>query len=176
VRLSVLDIRNHRFGRALNGYDRREVESFLQMIGEDYESLTLEADALRQRVRELEGQVNEFSIEERQLREAILSVQSVSEDMKRVALKECETILGDAELRAEKIVESAHRRAATLSEDIREMKLLRARMAAAVRNAVGTHLTLLESLSEDGDERAVEESKVTYLSPSARVLGSGEGA
>jgi hypothetical protein len=69
-------------------------------------------------------------------------------------VKEAEVLIGEAEIRGEKVLEAAHRRAAKLSDDIREMKLVKMRLSAAVRSAIQTHLELLETLASDPPEEA----------------------
>jgi hypothetical protein len=58
-------------------------------------------------------------------------------------------IVGEAEIRGEKVLEAAHRRAAKLAEDIREMRMVKTRLAAAVRSTIETHLSLLETLAAE---------------------------
>jgi len=42
MRLTPLDIQNHHFSSRLRGLDRAEVEAFLHLVAEDYESLVRE--------------------------------------------------------------------------------------------------------------------------------------
>jgi hypothetical protein len=57
--------------------------------------------------------------------------------------------IGEAEVRAEKILDAAHRRAAKLQEQVRELRLLRGRVAAALRATLETHAGLLSGLISD---------------------------
>ena len=173
MRLTPLDIRNHPFESRWRGYDPGEVDTFLRMASEDYEAVVREAEALRERVRALEARVEQLSAQEQTLRETIVTAQGLAEDLKRTAVKESEVLVGEAEVKAEKILDAAHRRAAKLAEDIREMKQLRSRIAAAVRSTIETHLTLLEGLAEDLPEDPLLDGKVTYLARSAKGAGSG---
>ena len=152
MRLTPLDIQNHRFNTRFRGFDPAEVEAFVRLIAEDVESLVRERDGLRQQVRALEARVEELSVNERTLQETLVTAQALSEDLKKTAVKEAEVMLSEAEVKGEKLLDGAQRRAARLTEDIREMKLLRARLAGAIRGTIETHLELLESLSADADE------------------------
>jgi len=162
VRLSPLDIQNHRFSSRLRGLDAGEVEAFLQLVAEDYETLLRERDALSDRARALQARVEELASTEKALQEAILTAHSLSEDLKKTAMREAEVTVSEAEVRAEKILEASHRRAARLAEDIREMRVLRQRLGAALKNTIETHLALLETLTQTEDDEDVE-GKVAYL-------------
>jgi cell division initiation protein len=163
MRITPLDIRNHDFHQRFKGYDGAEVDDFLRMIAEDYEGVLRELASLRDDKGQLEVRVAELSGREAILQETLTTAQQMSEDLKRTALKESEVMLGEAEIKAEKILDAAHRRAARLAEDIREMKSLRSRLSAAVRAAIETHLGLLEGLAEDDSEDPGVEGKVAYL-------------
>lgn len=163
MRLTPLDIQNHRFATRFRGLDPVEVESFLSLLAEDYETLLRERDALADRVRNLERRVEELSQNEKILQDTLIMAQTLSEDLKRTAMKESEVLVSEAEVKAEKVLDAAHRRAAKLAEDIRAMRQLRGRLAAALKQTIQTHLALLETLSADGEVEA-EAEKIAYLS------------
>ncbi|MEE8507856.1 MAG: DivIVA domain-containing protein [Myxococcota bacterium] len=152
MRITPLDIRKHGFRRRISGYDREDVDAFLGMVAEDYEGLLREVDGLRQQVIRLEVTVEELASNEAILQKTLTTAQRLSDDLKQSATAEAEVLIGQAEIRGEKILDAAHRRAAQLSADIREMKNLRCRMAADVRTTLQTHLTLLEGLVNDPPE------------------------
>jgi cell division initiation protein len=149
LRITALDIRTHVFPRTIGGYARDEVDAFLDMISDDYEALLRETQALRENVIRLEVQVERLSSNEAILQETLTTAQQLSQDLKQTAVKEAETVIGEAEVKAEKVLDAAHRRATRLAIDLREMKELRTRLAASVRATIDTHLGLLDALAQD---------------------------
>lgn len=175
MRLSPLDIQNHHFSTRLRGLDRAEVETFLQLVSEDFESLLREAESLRKRVRELEARVEELSGNEKQLQDTLVTAQGLSEDLKRTAMREAEVMVSQAEVQAEKILDASHRRAAKLAEDIRELKRMRSRLGSSLRSTIESHLAMLDSLSE-GDAEEPDEAKIAYLGRAeGKKSSQGEG-
>lgn len=171
--MTPLDIQSHRFARRFSGLDPDEVESFLRMVAGDYEELLRSSDTLRDQVRRLEARVEELSSKEQLLQDTLVSAQAMAEDMRKAALKEAEVTLSEAEVKAEKVLDAAHRRASRLAEEIREMVGLRSRLATALRAAIDTHLSLIDSLEEDPPEDPQLAGKVTYLArPAARRSAS----
>ena len=169
MRLSPLDIHNHRFGRRLSGYDREEVDSFLRMVAEDYEASIQDANGLRERVRQVEARLEELSSNENVLRDAIVSAQGLCEELKRTAVKEAELMISESEVKAEKLQQAAHRRAAEVAEDIREMKRLRTRLATAIRKTIELHLSMLDGLDRDPEGEFQLESKIAFLAQHGRA-------
>jgi len=163
VRLTPLDIQSHQFAHRLRGLDAAEVEAYLRMVAEDFEGVIRETDRQRERIRELEARVGEMASREETLRATLMTAQEVSEDLRRTAAKEAEVLLAEAEVKAEKVLDAAHRRVAKLAEDIREMRQLRMRIGTSVRAAIETHLQILEGLAEDGPEDPLLDGKVAFL-------------
>lgn len=174
MRLSPLDIQNHHFSTRMRGVDRAEVETFLQLVSEDFESLLRECEAMRKRVRELEARVEDLSGNEKRLQETLVTAQGLSEDLKRTAMREAEVMISQAEVQAEKILDASHRRAAKLAEDIRELKRLRSRLGASLRSTIETHVALLETLTE-GEGEEPDEAKIAYLARPKAKATPGEG-
>ena len=171
MRITPLDIRKHAFPRRLSGYDRAEVDGFLRMVAEDYESQLREAERLRKQVVELQARVETLSANETVLQETLTTAQKLSEDLKRTAAKEAEVTISEAEIKAEKVLGAAHRRASRLSEDIREMKALKSRLAMALRTTIETHLGLLEGLAADPPEEGPLGQPSRPRSPGERTAG-----
>jgi len=173
VKLTPLDIQKHVFSRRLRGADPLEVESFLQLVSEDYEALMRERDRLQERVDQLEARVEELARNEKTLQDTLVTAQTLSEDLKKTAMREAEVRVTEAELQAEKVLEASHRRAARIAEDIREMKALRGRLAAALRQTLETHLALVDTIGTI-DESDLEVEKVAYLAGAQPRRASSE--
>jgi len=136
VRLTSLDTRSQRFASRLRGVDGGEVENFLHLVSEDYAALSKERDQLAERVRELEERVEELQGTERLMRDTLVTAQSLAADLKQTAIRESEVRVSEAEVMAEKLLDAAHRRAAKLADDVRELRALRSRLAQALRQTV----------------------------------------
>lgn len=175
MRITPLDLRNHTFARRFSGYARDEVDEFLRLVAEDYESVLRELGGQAEQIVRLEAQVELLATNEQVLQDTMMTAQKVSEDLKRTAMKEAEVLIGEAEVKSEKVLEAAHRRASALAEDIREMKQLKARLAASVRGAFETHLRMLDGLAADPPGDPLLDGKVSYLRRTAKGRAPGEG-
>ncbi len=175
MRITPLDIRNHTFPRRVGGYARGEVDTFLKMVSDDYEELLREAQVLREQLIRLEAQVERLASNELILQETLITAQKLSEDLKRTAVKEAEILIGEAEVKAEKVLDAAHRRTTRLAVDLREMKQLRTRLAASVRATIDTHLGLLDALAKEPPDEPLLTSSVAFL-VSGKPDSTGPGA
>jgi cell division initiation protein len=156
VRLTPLDIRSQRFVSRLRGVDPGEVENFLHLVSEDYAAISREREQLAEKVRELEARVAELQGNEKLMRDTLVTAQQLAEDLRNTAIRESEVRISEAEVKAEKVLDAAHRRASKLGEDIRELRALRTRLAQALRQTVETHLSLIDAIQEAADADAGE--------------------
>lgn len=152
MRITPLEIQNHQFSRRFSGLDPEEVSTFLKMVADDCQGLVRENEQLRDSVHQLEKRNTELASGEKILRETLVSAQGMAEKLRETAVAESDVLLSTAEIRAEKILDASHRRAATLSEEIRELRGLRTRVASSLRTTIATHLSLIDRLDQDDDE------------------------
>ena len=179
MRMTPLDVQSHQFATRFRGYDPDEVTAFLRIVSEDYESLVRATESQADRILRLETRIEELSAQEHLLKETLLTAQSMTEELSRVAEREAEVRLAEVEVRAEKILDASHRRAARLAQDIREMGALKIRLAESLRSAAETHMALLDTLEADPEQenplvQGLEEGTVAFLKAGlSTVFGHG---
>ena len=172
MRMTPLDVQSHSFARRFRGYDPDEVDAFLRIVSEDYEALVRETTSQTDRLWRLERRIEELSAQEQLLKQTLISAQAMCEELRRTAERDAELRLAEVEVRAEKILDASHRRAAQLAQDIREMRALRTRLAESMRSAAETHIALLATLEADPLEdpliKGLAEGTVAYLKADRR--------
>ena len=154
MRMTPLEIQSHRFAQRRRGYDRDEVESFLQMVTEDYEALVMESAEQRECNRQLEEQLETARGQESLLRATLISAQSISDQMRTATDKECQARLNQAESEAHETLEAAQREVARLTENIRELRGLRTRIGESLRTVIQTQLGWVDQLMAQPDPGA----------------------
>ncbi len=163
MRLSPLDIQSQQFRQKIRGFDPREVETFLELAAAEFEELIRENGGLKETLARLGNQYEELKQREQTLKETMMTAQKITEDMKASARKEAEIILREAELKADKMLDDAHRKLAVLSDQIVEIKRIRAQFETAVRAAAQGHLKMLDVTTEALDAQAGREENIKYL-------------
>lgn len=166
MKLTPLDIRQKRFEAAMRGYDRREVEGFLELIAGELEEVVKENIAAKEELKRVQLRLEQHVERERMLQETMVTAQRISEDMKVAAKKESEIILADAEQQAERIVQTAHQKLVQVVQDINELKRQRVQFESQVRAVIDAHGKLLDAFRTpsfaDQDWARVEDN-VSFL-------------
>ena len=156
MKITPLDITQKTFRRAFRGCDSQEVEAFLALVASEVEALAKEAQTLREDARRMQEEISDLRSRERTLQETMITAQKACEDIRDAARKEAEITLSEAELQAEKIVQSAHLRYLRIVDDIGEAKRQRAQFEAGVRAIAEGHLKLLDAFRDAPPEATVE--------------------
>lgn len=100
--LTPAELRNKTFKNG-HGYDKREVEQFMNELAADYEHLLKENEDLKKNVQELGDSVRYYKSIEKTLQKALILAEKTSQDIKATAIKEAEVIEMEAKAKAEKI-------------------------------------------------------------------------
>jgi cell division initiation protein len=157
MRISALDIRQQQFSKRVRGFDRQEVEAFLEDVAEDYESVVKENTLLKEQLAALEERSRNITEHERTLQDTLITTHRLTEEMKQAAKREAEILVRDAEMRGEKIIEEMRAEEARLRQDIGALKRLRHQFIEEVRGTLARYERLMASepgLSDGDDDRA----------------------
>jgi len=122
MRITPLDIRQKQFSLKFRGFDIHEVDQFLELIGEDMETLIRENNSLRDELARQEAQLQEFRDTERALKNTMMSAQQIVEDMKQNATRDGDLIMREAERKGDAIIRRAQKKASEIEEHVLEIK------------------------------------------------------
>jgi cell division initiation protein len=150
VKISPMDIQRQSFDRSFRGFDRDEVRTFLTTLSEEVATLQREKDELERQLRQLEQIVNEHREREAILKNTLLTAQKASEDIRESARREGETIVKQAEIQGDRLLELAQARAHEVERGIMELRTHRTGLRTDIR-ALITRLTSILDLQEEAE-------------------------
>ncbi|UNC92845.1 DivIVA domain-containing protein [Candidatus Contubernalis alkaliaceticus] len=143
--LTPLDIQNKEFTVALRGFNRDEVNEFLDRLTKDYETMIKENVLLKEKAEGLDGKLEHYKRIEETLQKAILIAQETAEEVKRNANKEAELIRREAEKDASRIIEEARYRASKVLAEHEDLHKQAQVFKLRLRSLVEAQLSALES-------------------------------
>ena len=161
MNVTPLDLRNQQFRTAMRGFDKDEVLAFLAEASDDYAAALHEADRLRQDVTRLESVVNEHRENEKNLRNTLLTVQRLADEIRDNAHQQAAQIVKDAESRANLVLDKAHSRYEDVQREIDGLRLKRREVENSVESIIATLKNTLEFVHEQ-DARDREEKLLLH--------------
>lgn len=148
MKISPMDIQRQAFGRRLRGLDADEVRAYLNIVAEEVATLQMERDRLHQEVQEVRSLLEEHRQRETILKNTLLMAQRVSEEIKENARKQADTVIKEAEIQSDHLVELAQSRAHEVERGILDLRAHRTALRTDVR-ALITRLTRILDLQEE---------------------------
>jgi cell division initiation protein len=144
MKITPLDIQQMVFRVKFRGYDREEVNRFLEEVAQTVESLNRDNAALRERIAFLEQQVTELKRTETTLSNTLVSAQSLADDVKRSAQRDAELVVKEAELKAGELFRQARVELANTQRDLSMLQKQRLLMVERMRATLHTFERMLD--------------------------------
>ncbi len=144
MELSPLEIRSQKFSKKLRGYDTTEVENFLDIVSKDLEKLYGEYYNLKEEIVKKNREIADYKEKDKSISEAILMVQSISNDIRKVAIAEAENIKRIALAEAEKIVDSANAKYIDIVHNTDDLLNKRLMITNSLKNMLSINMDLIE--------------------------------
>ena len=151
MNVTPLDIQQKKFHTSMRGYDRTEVDGFLDLIREEMEALVREVTGLREFRESYDEREKALIEKEEAVKNTMLMTQKLVEDLKENARKEATLIIKDAEVRSQQISNSAQQGKAKLEADILDLKRRRHHFLEDMKKVIQMHLEMVH-FEEEGEE------------------------
>jgi cell division initiation protein len=144
MKITPLDIQQMVFQVKLRGYDREEVNRFLEEIAQTVEFLNRDNATLRDRIALFEQQISELKRTEATLSTTLVSAQSLAEDVKRNAQRDAELIVKEAELKAGELFRQARVELGNTQRDLSVLQKQRLLIVERMRATLHTFERMLD--------------------------------
>lgn len=148
MRITPIDIQEQKFKITFRGYDKAEVDSFLDAVATEMEDLLRENGFIKEEIDRLNKEVERLKGMEDTLKDTIISAQKMAEDFKEAARKEAENIVAEARVRAEKILFDAEKRVSELSSELARLSGKAVEIKETVRAIMTSFLENIERVSK----------------------------
>jgi cell division initiation protein len=144
MRMTPLDIQQMVFTVAFRGYDKEEVNRFLEEIAQTVELLNRDDAVQREKIVFLEQQLAELKRTEATLSSTLLSAQSLAEDVKRNAHREADLVIKEAEQKAGELIHQARVELTDTQRDLTSLQKQRLLMVERLRASLRMFERMLE--------------------------------
>ncbi len=168
--LTPNDLRSFEFSNQMRGYDKEEVDNFLEQIAQELEQakqenvkLSMEADSLRM-------QVSNLKQNEEIIKSAAIDARRNADQTMGNAKKEAMTLLAKAKEEVEKIATLKNKKIQEIEQHIKKIEQNRKTYLGKLRTLVSSHLDLVEkesvselreAISPGGDLKIIESKDIT---------------
>jgi cell division initiation protein len=148
-RITVVDIQHRTFKRALQGYDRTDVDKFLDEIIESLEDEATARAAYEAEIADLKERISHFKAMEESLQSTLLLAQRTADEVKAAAHKEADLIKQEARLQSEREIGSLGDKVDESRREHQRMLDIAEKAKSEIRGLVLSYLALIDRAPYD---------------------------
>jgi cell division initiation protein len=143
-KVTPVDIQHKSFKKALQGYDRTEVDQFLDDVIETLEDDAQHRAALEAEIADLKERISHFKAMEESLQNTLILAQRTADEVKASAHKEADLIREQARLAAEREIASYNDTISDVRREQQRAVEAAEKVKSELRGLLMTHLSLLD--------------------------------
>lgn len=172
--LNSLDVQNKTFQTKMRGYNKADVDDFLDLIIRDYDTFAEKIKDQERELKSLRERVEYFEGMKESLNKSIVVAQSAADNLKEQAINEANGVTSEAGQKAQYILESAKKEAGGIlnsaSDDARRLVKETDELKRKMRIYHQRMMLMVEAQLEGIKSHEWEE----ILKPTATYIGDGE--
>lgn len=161
-KITPVDIQHKTFKKALQGYDRTEVDQFLDEVIETLEDDAQHRAALEAEISDLKERISHFKAMEESLHNTLVLAQRTADEVKASAHKEADLIREQARLASEREIASYNDAIGEVRREHQRAIEAAEKAKSELRSLLHTHLSLLE-----GTHNPLQQQQLAQQSPAA---------
>jgi cell division initiation protein len=143
-RITVVDVQHKTFKRALQGYDRVDVDQFLDEVIETLEDEASARAALEAEIADLKERISHFKAMEESLQSTLLLAQRTADEVKAAAHKEADLIRQEARLAGEREIGAIGDRMEETRREHQRIIDAAEQAKSEIRSLLMSHLALID--------------------------------
>ena len=148
--ITQLDIENKRFAKQMvNGYSVEEVDDFLDELTVDYTKNYKELNELRNRVDELDKDLEKYRTIESTLQNTLVMAQTTAEEVKNVAKQKADQIVDEAKANAQKQVDELNNEIILKQKELDDVKKQFDIYKAKMESLLISQLELIKDINKE---------------------------
>lgn len=149
MKLTALEIKQQEFDKSLRGYDKDEVQAFLNLVSNEWEHLVAKNRELENRIDDLEEKLKHYERVEEALHETLQTAKESAEQKLTGARKDARNKIEKAEMEAESIIREATQQRQQIRQSIIRLLDRRKEIIGGMQSYLELAQESLEQFSKD---------------------------
>jgi len=149
MKLTALEIKQQNFEKSIRGYDKAEVQAFLNLMSNEWEHLVAKNRELEQKIENLEEKLKHYERVEEALHETLQTAKESAEQKLSGARKDARNKIEKAEMEADTIVREANQQRQQIRQSILRLLDRRKEIIGGIRSYLELAQESLDQFSKD---------------------------
>ena len=160
MKVSPISIKKQEFNKSMRGYDKDEVQAFLDKLADEFETMQKENDSLKKELEESTVKLAEFRRIEKNLQDTLLKAQESSSKSIESTKKQSSLMIKEAEIKASQILEKARENANEIRNAVINLREEKNLIIANLRAIINSQAHLLEMKVETAGDEIIEHVQI----------------
>jgi cell division initiation protein len=160
MKFSPISIKRQEFRKSVRGFDRDEVQAFLDKLADEFETLQAENEQLKKDLDAANIKLNEFRKIEKNLQNTLLKAQESSTKALESTRKQSNLIVKEAEIKASQILEKARESANEIRNAVINLREEKDLVVARLKSIISSQAHLLEMKVENSGGEKIPTKKI----------------
>jgi cell division initiation protein len=158
--ISPLSIKKQEFNKSFRGFDKEEVQAFLEKLADDFEELQQENESVKRQLDDANLRLSEFSRIEKSLQDTLLKAQESSTKAIESTKKQTSLMIKEAEIKAAQIIEKAKIYAEEIRNSVITLREEKDLIVAKLKAIINSQARLLDMRVADAGEEIVSAKEI----------------
>jgi cell division initiation protein len=156
MKVSPINIKKQEFNKSVRGFDKDEVQAYLEKLADEFEIIQKENESLKKELDQANARLVEFRKIEKSLQETLLKAQESSSKSIESTKKQTGLMIKEAEIKASQILEKSRENANSIRNSVINLREERDLIVAKLRAIINSQAHLLEmKVSDAGSEEVI---------------------
>ena len=120
--ITPMDLRTKSFKKAINGYDKKDVDEYMEIIMADYEKVYKQSIEANDKINTLTKLLESYKAMEDTMKESLIVAQKTADDLTKNATEKAELIVDEAKMEAKSIIADARAEVNKINEQLSQLK------------------------------------------------------
>lgn len=160
MKFTPQSIKNQQFNKSVRGYDKEEVEAFLENLSDEFEQLIYENETFKKEFDEMNAKLEEYKKIEKNLQHTLLTATESSTKAVDSAKRQTQLMIKEAELKASQIIDKASQQSEAIKKSVIELREERKLLIARLRAMIESQATLLAFNIENIESKPIKSKEV----------------
>ncbi|MDB5073500.1 MAG: divIVA [Candidatus Eremiobacteraeota bacterium] len=175
AKITIIDIQHKEFKKSLQGFDRNEVNEFLDEIIETLEDEAQMRTALQGEIADLRERLSHFKAMEESLQSTLLLAQRTADEVKAAAHKEADLIKQQARFEAQREISSLADQIYESQREAQRHQDTAEKAKSELRSLLMSHLAILERTPTGPAFASAAPAAVETSTPVSSSASAGNG-
>ncbi len=164
MKLSPQDIKQQEFKKSVRGFDKEEVQAFLEKLADDIDELLKENDSLKTELETATQKISEYRKLEKDIQDTLSKAQESSSKSLESAKKQANLLLQEAELKAQQVIDKAKEKANDIRNAVIQLREEKISIVSKLKAVINSQAHLLEMKVENAAKEQEPVKKIEKIS------------